>query len=493
MLLWLYAISASFSAVTLIRQRGAADPRALFTVLVIGAVAAVGVMVPVAKPYAFWAGTAGFVGFMLAPGLLVRFGRHLAKGGSFGLAGLTMRVATALFPAAGFRAERDLYIALQGTGGVPHPAAAQVRARIASLSGGPMCRAAPATLALIIAILLAYALLTIVGDPDNVLTLLEFGANHAPLVLAGEVHRLMTAIFLHGGLFHLSVNVLSLWVLGRWVEPELGSARTVVVLLLSGLIGNVLSFALYRESAVVAVGASGAAMGLIGCLAMLLLRPGGHPMRSRRLPAVLVMTGATLFLGLIIPRIDNGAHLGGLVTGAALGFVFTRVSRLPDKLMRALAAVLALLAVWSMVLVGRNLPEWREQEEFGTKAFTLTGPAGAAKRVDERRFELSWDLIADVGVRVSIELVDPPENPAERLNRRLARLTGVLPPGEVRLRDPRTCTRVVAEDKTSRTEIYLIEDASGERGALLSFHLPADDPIIHDRWVEPILTSFRFR
>ncbi len=493
MLLWLYVISASFSAVTLIRQKGAADSRALVTVLLVGAAATVGVVAPAARPFAFWPATLGFVVFMLAPGLLVRLGRRLAGGGSFGGAGRTLRVASVLFPAAGFRAERDLYIALRDNGGVRHPAAAEVRARIAALSDGPMLRTAPATLALIVVILLAYGLLATAGDSENLITLLEFGANYAPLVLAGEWYRLMTAIFLHGGLLHLTVNVLSLWILGKWVEPEIGSARTLVVLLLSGLIGNVASLALYRETAVVAVGASGAGMGLLGCLAMLLLRPGGHPLRSRRLPAVLVITGASLFMGLVIHQIDNGAHLGGLLTGAALGILFTRLPRLPDLLVRAAATVLVLLAVWSIVLVGLSSPVWQQRAEFGTNSFTLHCPAGAVKSVSGNSFELSWRLVDDLFIELSIELVDPPESPAERFDRMTGELQGVLPPGKERLSFPRACTRVVAEGETSRTEIYLIEDAPGGRGALLSFVLPGDDPIIRERWVEPVISSFRFR
>jgi len=134
MLLWLYAISGYFSAMTLLRRKGVADRRALVSVIAVGAVSTVGVLVPKTELVAFWAGTAGFVILMLVPGLLVRLGRYFAGRGSFHPAGGCLNVAVILFPAAGFRAERDLYRALRDNGGIQHPAAADVRARIAAMS-----------------------------------------------------------------------------------------------------------------------------------------------------------------------------------------------------------------------------------------------------------------------------------------------------------------------------------------------------------------------
>ncbi len=489
MLLWLYAISGYFSAMTLLRRKGVADRRALVSVIAVGAVSTVGVLVPKTELVAFWAGTAGFVLLMLVPGLLVRLGRYFAGRGSFHPAGGCLNVAVILFPAAGFRAERDLYRALRDNGGIQHPAAADVRARIAAMSSGPMRNVAPATLVLIVAILLAFAVLEVSGDSRSLLTLLEFGANHAPLISDGEAYRLLTAVLLHSGWLHLIFNVGALWMLGRWVEPELGPARTLFVFFLSGLLGNVASLALYHSDQMVSVGASGGAMGLIGCATMLLLRPGGDPQRERRLPSLLLIIFATLLMGAFVPGIDNGAHIGGLVAGGLLGVLFTRVSRLPDFLMRSVAALFVLLTVAGVFLVIRNLPAWRSMVPLETKAFSLERPQASLVRVNEKCIEISWHLIG----KLSIELVDPPSDLEQWIIDRFLEITGRKPAGIKRIRGAVPGFFAEADVDEDHVEMVLLEDSTHRPAALLSFVLPRDDPVIRERWVEPMLNSFRFR
>ncbi len=495
MLLWLYTICAFFSATTLLRRKGAADRRALLSVLGVGAVSTVGVLIPQTGLIAFWAGTAGFVIFMLAPGLLVRLGRQFAVRGSFHPACHCLHTAVILFPAAGFRSERDLYRALRDHGGIHHPAAAEVRARIAALSSGPMLKAAPATLVLIVVILLAFAVLEVSGDSRSLLTLLEFGANHGPLVSDGEPYRLLTAVLLHSGWLHLIFNVGALWMLGRWVEPELGPARTLFVFFLSGLLGNVASLALYGEAQMVSVGASGGAMGLIGCATMLLLRPGGDPQRARRLPSLLLIIFGTLLMGAFVPGIDNGAHIGGLITGGLLGVLFTRVSRFPEGVMRSVAALFLVLTAAAVFWVIRDLPHWRRLVPFETKAFSLERPQASELPENESCFEISWRLIKNqsVGMNLSIKFVKPPPDPEQWLADRFLETTGQKPTGIHRISGPVPGLFAAADVDEEHVELVLLKDSSDRPAALLSFVLPRDDPVIHKRWVEPMLSSFRFR
>jgi rhomboid protease GluP len=159
--------------------------------------------------------------------------------------------------------------------------------------------------------------------------LIHFGAAQASLILHGQWYRLVTATFVHVGLLHISTNMWCLWNLGLLGEPLLGPFGLVAVYLLTGVAGNLLSLAVnvaIRDNAVGA-GASGAVFGLAGILIVLLSNrrlPIPWPELKRLRKSViwfaainLLIGGSTLFLPVI--RIDNFAHLGGFLSGLALG------------------------------------------------------------------------------------------------------------------------------------------------------------------------------
>jgi rhomboid protease GluP len=159
--------------------------------------------------------------------------------------------------------------------------------------------------------------------------LLRFGANSTGLVLAGEWYRLLTATFVHVGVIHLATNMWCLWNLGLLGEPLLGAWGLTAVYMLTGIAGNLLSMgvnvAMGEDS--VGAGASGAVFGIAGILIVLLSNkrlpiPWPELQRLRRSViqfAVLnlIIGGATIFVDII--RIDNSAHIGGFLSGLALG------------------------------------------------------------------------------------------------------------------------------------------------------------------------------
>lgn len=168
-----------------------------------------------------------------------------------------------------------------------------------------------------------FALLALFGHgvmqiPSDLL--IRFGGNFAPLVQKGEVWRLATALFLHGGLLHVGLNMLALYQAGQVVERLFGRAGFALIYLLAGLLGNVAS--LWWKQGPVSVGASGAIFGVYGALlAYLSVQRGSVPgevfkeMRSGTLGFI----GYSLFAGFALPGIDNAAHLGGLLAGIVLG------------------------------------------------------------------------------------------------------------------------------------------------------------------------------
>lgn len=163
-------------------------------------------------------------------------------------------------------------------------------------------------------------------------TLIELGAIYTPYILGrGEIWRLFTGMFLHGSLLHLFFNSYALFIFGLQIERIYGPARFLTIYLLSGLFGSLASFALH--DIVLAVGASGAIFGVIGAhLAYLLLyRDKFGPYGRQSLINTVVIVAINIFFGLSVPRIDNLAHMGGLVAGFALGFGLVPRYRLVDQ------------------------------------------------------------------------------------------------------------------------------------------------------------------
>lgn len=144
-------------------------------------------------------------------------------------------------------------------------------------------------------------------------TLIKYGANIKMLVQNGEVYRLLTCIFLHAGLFHIFFNMYSLYYIGSKVEDFFGKWKYLIIYLLSGISGSLLSIA-FSASNVVSVGATGAIFGLFGALLYFSYKYRGYIgtiIKSQILPIVIY----NLIIGFFISGIDMWAHVGGLVAG----------------------------------------------------------------------------------------------------------------------------------------------------------------------------------
>src|SRR5580692_8314459 len=160
--------------------------------------------------------------------------------------------------------------------------------------------------------------------------LVHYGATNAYLVLSGQWWRLLTATFVHVGLLHIATNMWCLWNLGLLGEPLLGPAGLVAVYLITGIAGNLLSLfynVLYHDGVSVGAGASGAVFGIAGILIVLLSNkklpiPAFELHRLRR--SVIQFAALNLIIGFAanltsIVNIDNHAHIGGFLSGMALG------------------------------------------------------------------------------------------------------------------------------------------------------------------------------
>lgn len=177
------------------------------------------------------------------------------------------------------------------------------------------------TYILLAAIVIVWLLMTLAGGSTNSEVLIRFGANYGRLILQGEIWRLFTSMFLHIGILHLAFNAYALYIFGLEMERLYGPDRYIVIYILSGLFGSLVSFA-SRGPSLFSAGASGAIFGIIGMnLAFFLLhREAFGQFGRQRIMNTLVIIGINLFFGFTIPGIDNLAHLGGLISGFALGY-----------------------------------------------------------------------------------------------------------------------------------------------------------------------------
>jgi len=157
-------------------------------------------------------------------------------------------------------------------------------------------------------------------------TLYQFGAKFRQSILEGEWWRLITAGFLHGGLIHIAMNMYVFYDLGAQVDEIFGTSRFLVIYILSSIGGFVAST--YWSSAP-SVGASAGLFGLIGAMIAL-----GLTSRTPMGAAIRGMYIRWAIYGLmfgLLPyfRVDNAAHIGGFVTGLAVGY-FAGTPRLVD-------------------------------------------------------------------------------------------------------------------------------------------------------------------
>ena len=192
------------------------------------------------------------------------------------------------------------------------------------------------TVALIVINIAVFLFLSLFGDTEDAAFLLQHGAMYEPMVTQGhEFYRIFTSMFLHFGISHLVNNMVLLGALGWNLELEIGKIRLLIIYLISGIGGNLLS--LYREIATetyaVSAGASGAIFGLMGALFYVVVANRG---RLGRLSGrgMLVMVMLSLYFGLTSSGVDNWAHIGGLISGFVMAVILYRGKNADDPYIR---------------------------------------------------------------------------------------------------------------------------------------------------------------
>jgi membrane associated rhomboid family serine protease len=174
------------------------------------------------------------------------------------------------------------------------------------------------------------------------------GALIGPLIAhQHEYWRLITSGFLHDGIAHLFINMLSLWFVGQVLEPAIGRVNFAAVYgasLLAGSFG-----ALLFQPNVPTIGASGAIFGIFGAL-IVVARARGIPLWQSGLGPILVLN---LLFSVSFRGISIGGHLGGLVAGLITGALVVELAerRRQGTLALAGCAIVAVVSVVAAIAV----------------------------------------------------------------------------------------------------------------------------------------------
>ncbi len=211
---------------------------------------------------------------------------------------------------------------------------------------------------------------TVVNFPGHALL---FGANYGPYTLTGQWWRLLTYMFIHGGILHIAFNMWCLWDLGALCESLYGRWTYFAIYMITGVGGGLASLA--WNPGTFSVGASGAIFGLAGALiASFYLGEFSLPRAAIKgtLMSLLFFAGFNLFFGML-PGIDNSAHIGGLIAGLVLGALIAKLA--PNEGSSRLGVIA--LVVLAVLGAGFGVRQWRGGPMKTALAFqALSGSEG---------------------------------------------------------------------------------------------------------------------
>jgi len=293
----------------------------------------------------------------------------------------------------------------------------------------------------------------LMGFPERVLV--AYGAKlNSYINVQHQWWRFVTPIFIHVNLPHLLVNMYSLWMVGPYVEKLYGSAKFVVLWVLTGIAGVVASYLtvrpnmqigplarfIFKNTDLPSAGASGALFGLVGVLFVFGIKyrhelPEGfkRAFGTGLLPMIML----NLFIGFVGRGfIDNAAHVGGFVAGALLALLidYRRQSEHPVWAIawRILEVVSLTLVLICFLEVSRHLqdPIAARETELATVSQNENTPAFIvfAKVINEAQEALELGLAGDASsldvASTNLRDAPAPDNRADRLRQELEALLG---------------------------------------------------------------------
>jgi membrane associated rhomboid family serine protease len=246
-------------------------------------------------------------------------------------------------------------------------------------------RAVSYTTLVLLAIAGGFVLEIVAGGPSMVTQpdpreLIGLGGAVPALIADGQWWRLITSMFLHAGILHLALNAWGLYIFGAVIERQAyGRARLLAFFFVAGVVGGVASYALrsptdVRELVVPGVGASGGIFGLVGAVAVYAYLRRATPVGQVYLRWAVMIVVLNLLIGSSTPGIDNVAHIGGAIGGAACALAAELGRRRSQALELAGYATIVLVAAAVMLVHSASVIASPRFEETVAFLRELPGP-----------------------------------------------------------------------------------------------------------------------
>lgn len=207
------------------------------------------------------------------------------------------------------------------------------------------------TRALIIVNIIVFAIMALNGGTQNTENLVRFGAVFKPYIAAGQWWRLFTAAFIHIGFMHILFNMYFLYQLGPTFEMLYGSRNFLIIYLVSGIIGNLVSFA-FGSPGTVSAGASTSLYGIFGLALGIMLNYKNDAMLANFGASFLSVIAINVIYSLISPNVGILGHFGGLVGGLLLSGIFPVVNRELQSGVRLISLAALIVLVVLLIRIG---------------------------------------------------------------------------------------------------------------------------------------------
>ncbi len=210
---------------------------------------------------------------------------------------------------------------------------------------------AKVTSGLMIINIIVFIMMTLSGGSENIENLIRFGANSKILVAEGEWWRLFTASFIHIGFFHILFNMYFFYSLGPVFERLFGSMNFLIIYLIAGIFGNLLSFA-FGSPYTVSAGASTSLYGMLGlAIGLMATYRDDEIIRSFGASFISVVVINVIY-SLLAPGVGIYGHLGGFVAGFLLAGIFPILGREIASPRRLVSLVILLVASFALYRIG---------------------------------------------------------------------------------------------------------------------------------------------
>lgn len=210
---------------------------------------------------------------------------------------------------------------------------------------------AKVTSGLMVINIIVFILMTLSGGSENIENLIRFGANSKILVAEGEWWRLFTASFIHIGFFHILFNMYFFYSLGPVFERLFGSMNFLIIYLIAGIFGNLLSFA-FGSPYTVSAGASTSLYGMLGlAIGLMATYRDDEIIRSFGASFISVVVINVIY-SLLAPGVGIYGHLGGFVAGFLLAGIFPIIGREIASPKRLVSLIILLVASFALYRIG---------------------------------------------------------------------------------------------------------------------------------------------